>query len=341
MKKNLLTDSPLSRFAREQILYFVGDEDVGMDAIRSVCEPWMADEQDNPLPVYVLAEAYQKKTQDHTKALHFLDRAIALLLEGKLRLYRDISGFMTQMYLPRWLQNRAEIHRSEGSLAKALVDIKTAQVLEKEAKPEYFETEGTIWQKLGLYDRAEKAWLEAIRLGSTKAQDTLREIYQKRNESPEGFEAYLSAALKAKEPAASEEKKSAPDFEVKTLEGESLKLSALRGKVVVLNFWFIGCAPCRVEMPGLNTLTEEFKDENVVFIAFALDNSGELEAFLEEKEFRYRIVPASGKIASDYGVKVYPTHILINKKGEVEFFLTGGSEDRHEQLRPLIRNLLQ
>ena len=94
-------------------------------------------------------------------------------------------------------------------------------------------------------------------------------------------------------------------------------------------------------MPGLNTLTEDFKDEDVVFIAFALDNAEDLQAFLNEKTFLYKIVPAASKLASLYGVKVYPTHIIINKRGEIEYMLTGGAEDRHEQLRPLIKNLLR
>ena len=340
MKKKILTGNPLSRFAREHISYFVGEEDVSLDVIRSVCELWMKEEQDNPLPYSVLAEAYDKKTAEHGKAIQFMDKAIALLLQGKLRLYRDVSGSMTQRYLPGWHQKRAEIHLRTGTLAKALADVKTAQTLEKEARPEYFETEGTIWQKLSLYERAEKAWLEASRLGSKEAENSLKEIYQKRNEGIEGFEEHLSQALERQKSAGSEEKDPAPDFEVKTLDGKPLKLSDLKGKVVVLNFWFIGCAPCRVEMPGLNTLTEEFKDEDVVFIAFALDDAKALQPFLKEKEFTYQIIPDGGKIISLYGVKVFPTHVLINKKGEIEFTLTGGSEDRHEQLRPLIKNLL-
>ena len=341
MKKKLFTENPLSRFTREQIAYFVSDEDVSFDVIRSVCDPWMKEEQDNPLPYSVLAEAYAKKTDEPEKAIQFMDKAIVLLLQGKLRLYRDVSGFMTQRNLPGWYQKRAEIHLSKGNLAEALADIKTAQALEKEVRPEYFETEGTIWQKLSLYGRAENAWLEALRLGSKEAENSLKAIYQKRNESTERFEEYLSQALEKQKPAGSEDKKPSPDFEVKTLEGKALKLSSLKGKVVVLNFWFVGCAPCRVEMPGLNMLTEEFKDEDVVFIAFALDNAEALQEFLKEKDFTYQIVPDAGKIVSLYGVKVYPTHVLINKRGEIEFTLTGGSEDRHEQLRPLIKNLLR
>lgn len=341
MKKRLLTENPRSSLAREQILYFVGDEEVTFDVVRSVCEPWMKEEQDNPLPYYIIAESYDKKTSERGKAIQFLDQAIALLLQGKLRLYSDISGLRTQIYLAQWHGKRADVHLRSGDLAKALADIKTAQALEKEARPQHFEAEGKIWQKLGLYGKAENAWLEALRLGSREAEKSLQEIYRKRNESVEGFETYLSQALEKQKPAGSAEKEVAPAFAVKTLEGEPLELSALNGKVVVLNFWFVNCAPCRVEMPGLNTLTEEFKDEDVVFIAFALDNAEALKEFLKVKEFTYRIVPDASKIASLYGVKVFPTHVIINKSGQIEFMLTGGSEDRHEQLRPLIENLLR
>jgi peroxiredoxin len=94
-------------------------------------------------------------------------------------------------------------------------------------------------------------------------------------------------------------------------------------------------------MPGLNKLTEEYKEKDVVFIAFALDKADPLKDFLKKKSFKYQIVPEAGKIAGLYGAKVFPTHILINKKGQIEYFLTGGSDTRHEQLRPLINNLLR
>jgi peroxiredoxin len=341
IKKKLVTEYPRSSLAREQILYFVGDEDVSFNVIRSVCEPWIKEEEENPLPYYIFADSYDKKASEHEKAIQFMDKAIALLLRGKLRLYNDISGMRTQIYLAQWHGKRADIHLRSGDLAKALADIKTAQAMEKEARPQHFETEGKIWQKLGLYGKAENAWLEALRLGSKEAEKSLEEIYRKKNESAEGFAAHLSQVLEKQKPAGSEEKETAPEFDVKTIEDEPLKLSALKGKVVVLNFWFVGCAPCRVEMPGLNTLTEEFKDEDVVFIAFALDKAEALKEFLKVKEFTYRIVPEASKIASLYGVKVFPTHVIINKSGQVEFLLTGGTEDRHEQLRPLIKNLLQ
>jgi peroxiredoxin len=341
MKKEILRANPLSSFSREQVLSFTGEEDVSLETVHLICDPWIQEEQDNPLPYYILAEAYAGKTNQLARCVQLLDKAIGFLLRGKFRLYGDVSGFRTQRYMPLFFQKRAEIHLRMEDWANALSDIKTAQALEKEAKPDYFETEGAIWRKLGLNRRAEETLLEASRLGSSEAAKTLRDIYRVRHGGFEGFESYFSGALKKKESAKSEEKPMAPDFDVHTLEGKQLNLSGLRGKVVVLNFWFTGCAPCRVEMPGLNNLTDDFKDKDVVFIAFALDGADALESFLKEKQFDYQIVPDASKIATLYGVEAYPTHIIINPEGQIEFTLTGGSPDRHDQLRPLIQNMLR
>ncbi|MDZ7647241.1 MAG: TlpA disulfide reductase family protein [Cytophagales bacterium] len=73
----------------------------------------------------------------------------------------------------------------------------------------------------------------------------------------------------------------APDFISKTITGELISLTELKGKVVVINFWFTSCAPCITEMPTLNRLVEEFKYKDVVFIAFARDDVMELTSFLK------------------------------------------------------------
>jgi peroxiredoxin len=67
--------------------------------------------------------------------------------------------------------------------------------------------------------------------------------------------------------------KLAPTFDARSLDGEALNLATLRGKVVVLNFWYVSCGPCRVKIPGLNQLVSEFQGKGVVFIALALDRA--------------------------------------------------------------------
>jgi len=57
----------------------------------------------------------------------------------------------------------------------------------------------------------------------------------------------------------------APDFSAVDMNGNSYSLGILKGKVVVINFWFVECKPCVIEMPELNEIVEKYKSEEVVF----------------------------------------------------------------------------
>lgn len=136
--------------------------------------------------------------------------------------------------------------------------------------------------------------------------------------------------------------KPAPAFSATDLSGKTYKLDELKGKTVVLNFWFIGCKPCVMEMPHLNKLVEKYGKEEVVFIAFALDNKAALEKFLLKKTFKYNIIPDAGRIAQEtYKVNSFPTSIIIDKKGFVQDYLIGYSEDVEEKLVAFIDKSLQ
>ena len=135
-------------------------------------------------------------------------------------------------------------------------------------------------------------------------------------------------------------KKTAPPFRVTSLEGREFDLADLRGKVVVLNLWFIGCPPCRTEIPGLNKLVEEFKDRDVVFLALALDSAEELRTFLQEQPFSYHVIPDAKQVIKRYGGHFYPKHIIIDMDGRIEWTKRGGKRDRYKDLRPVIERLL-
>ena len=87
--------------------------------------------------------------------------------------------------------------------------------------------------------------------------------------------------------------------------------------------------------PGLQS---EVTD--VMFLAFAMDGEGALGPFLEKKPFKYNIVPSSQETIGKFKVTSYPTHIILDREGNINTILFGGGEDRHEELRPLIRRLL-
>lgn len=104
----------------------------------------------------------------------------------------------------------------------------------------------------------------------------------------------------------------------------NLKDLAAAGKVVVLNFWFIGCPPCRKEIPELNELVESYKEnKEVVFIAVALDLKYDIKDFLKTNPYQYNIIENGRYIADRYGIHLYPTHAVVNREGNVIFHTSG------------------
>lgn len=132
----------------------------------------------------------------------------------------------------------------------------------------------------------------------------------------------------------------APAFNVVSLDGTPLQLADLRGQVVVLNFWFIACPPCRVEIPKLNQLVEEYQGANVVFIAFSPDSEEELREFQKTTRFDYHIIPDSTPVAQQYGVTGAPTHILIDREGIIRAVRYGEVSDPKAELSRSIAQIL-
>ncbi|MBL0883179.1 MAG: TlpA family protein disulfide reductase [Chitinophagaceae bacterium] len=127
-----------------------------------------------------------------------------------------------------------------------------------------------------------------------------------------------------------------------TMDGKKYVLKDLKGKVVVLNFWFINCPPCRMEIPHLNTMVEFYKDrEDVIFLAVALDQSYELKEFLKDMPFQYGIVDGGSYVASQYGINLFPTHVVLDKEGKVAFHTSGYGTGTVPWLKKAINEALQ
>ncbi|NEU07656.1 TlpA family protein disulfide reductase [Flavihumibacter sp. R14] len=115
-----------------------------------------------------------------------------------------------------------------------------------------------------------------------------------------------------------------PNFRFTDLEGNRYNLKELAGKVVVLNFWFINCGPCRIEIPDLNKMVLKFKDNpNVVFLAVALDSHADVKEFLKGTPFLYNITENGAYLTKFYGVNSYPTHVVVDQNAIIQFHTTG------------------
>lgn len=129
---------------------------------------------------------------------------------------------------------------------------------------------------------------------------------------------------------------------VKDLDGNRFKLSELRGKVVVLNFWFIGCPACMQEIPELNKLEGEYHDNaNVVFIGVALDSRSKLLEFLKSTPFNYHIVDDGRYYADKYNINLYPTSVIVDKDGKVQFHTAGFYNQQGYWMRKIINASLK
>ncbi len=142
--------------------------------------------------------------------------------------------------------------------------------------------------------------------------------------SDEARQAMLAKAGKPKESKSFKTNKEVSSFTTTDIDGNKIKLKDLKGKIVVLNFWYINCPPCRKEIFELNKLVEEFKDSTgVVFLAIATDGRDELKEFLKREPFNYTIIDNGKSIAAQYNITAYPTHAVIDQQGRVYFHTAG------------------
>jgi peroxiredoxin len=117
-----------------------------------------------------------------------------------------------------------------------------------------------------------------------------------------------------------------PYFSLTSIDGELYRLSELKGRVIMLNFWFIDCASCVDEIPLLNQLTEEYKDEDFLLLSFSTDDKETILNFKKSHELKYVVFENSSDLIQNtfhlpYG---YPTNIILDKEGKIIDLKLGG-----------------
>lgn len=111
----------------------------------------------------------------------------------------------------------------------------------------------------------------------------------------------------------------APDFKLETMDGTKLKLSDLKGKNVIINFWATWCTYCVIEMPDLQKLNDKYKNEDLMILAVNVGETKEtVQNFVEENELNLTVLlDEDSTVASNYGLRSFPSTLAVNKKGEI------------------------
>ncbi|MBK7880543.1 MAG: TlpA family protein disulfide reductase [Saprospiraceae bacterium] len=140
-----------------------------------------------------------------------------------------------------------------------------------------------------------------------------------------------------------------PDFEVELIDGSKYSSENLKGKVSVINFWFIDCPPCVAEINGLNSLVKLFGKNKLNYIAIGRDQRSDIESFLKNNVWNYKHISGETKIIDNI-FKLYwgyPTTFVLNKQTEIIYATSGGKSDSTasqellDKLIPIIKSAIE
>ena len=110
----------------------------------------------------------------------------------------------------------------------------------------------------------------------------------------------------------------APDFELKSMDDSMIKLSDMRDKNVILNFWYTGCGFCVIEMPDLQKLQDTYADDLLILAVNVGEKKEKVQAFMDENNLSFTVLSDEDMdVADTYGIRSFPTTIAVNKKGEI------------------------
>ena len=135
----------------------------------------------------------------------------------------------------------------------------------------------------------------------------------------------------------------ASNFTLKSRTGKNIKLSELRGEVVMLNFWASWCGPCRKEMPLLEKIHKKYKRLGFTLLGVNVEeNTRDAKNYLKDVKVTFPILfDRTQKTSKLYNVQAMPTTILIDRNGNKRFihkgYKAGYENDYKKQIKKLLR----
>lgn len=134
-------------------------------------------------------------------------------------------------------------------------------------------------------------------------------------------------------------------YKLNNLSNEKVSINDLHGEYTVVDFWATWCKPCVSAIPKLNTLYQEFAEEGVRFIGVNVDsprNSSKVKPMVKSLGVTYPVLlDPDQELVEEYNVTVFPTLVILNKKGKQLFVHEGFSPGDEEIIKEEIENLIK
>lgn len=261
------------------------------------------------------------------------------LLEGKPGYQSESEYRLEQEYIMGMnFFASAKVQNKTGRKDDAIESLQGAVKLLQNAEVEANELYANLLIEQGEQQRALTHLEQVIKSGNGTPlmKDYLKTAYAKKNGSEQGFPEYLAQLdAAAKEGLVKKLKKEmlndmAPDFKLKDLDGNEVKLSSLKGKTVILDFWATWCSPCRASFPGMKKAVEKYaSNPNVRFLFIDTrerveDKKKNAADFIAKNQYPFHVLlDLDSKVLELYKVPGIPTKFVIDKNGMVRFKVVG------------------
>jgi thiol-disulfide isomerase/thioredoxin len=135
----------------------------------------------------------------------------------------------------------------------------------------------------------------------------------------------------------------APDFSLQTPDGTKVTLASLKGRIVLLDFWATWCGPCKMAMPGVQSLHEKYKGKPVAIFGvdtFEPGKGDKAAEYMHSKKYTYGLLVEGDALAKEFGIGSIPTFVLIGPDGKVIYTGVGFHKDHEKGLAELIDKAL-
>ena len=248
-----------------------------------------------------------------------------------------------RLYVPLLLNDLVKVNLLQENYQAAIlnssaaINILIGSNTEGNFLPMLLPLRAEAYQKSGNLNLALDDYKQLYRMGNAAALDSMKKIFDQCNVKQKTFEAFTTILKPENLSKKANNLTMAPDITATDLNGKTVRLSDMKGKLVVINIWGIGCGPCIAEMPELNKLVKQFPDrEKIVFLGLTGDKTQSLMKFFKSHTYDYKVLNNVTNLSEKFNTNSLPVHIVVGKEGEIISRSIGARVDIKEYLQGLI-----